>query len=564
MTDYETFYIQKSPQAFDDTLIAFGLATVIQELFEDAGGVDINITDRGAYYQLALNQALTQTLITERSLHLMPAKALATNKTKLPEGIQSDHYETIRDAVGMFHEARKKGTEPPPYPSAPWDVYRAINPASLAGYNNLMTDWYTVRDTPEVLAIIFDLYANLPNDVDGAIDRWKALNKEMGWKIKREATKQSLYNPDSGKGQNKSKMDGLSISNVKNFWLAEWLKAVGFYEVAITKQLRGVKDRKTLVLAPRELTFDRHQVMMEEFRDAMQVSETSIRFDVLASVRYTRVLLNYALEQVQKRRRVICIKQELVLGFHTAFYKDMGNAVATMNLSFIALPGWVVVETADDVADYREVLEELEKLVRQFDESRSDDATLLQHLRDFLSGDALDAFFRFTNAFTTFYMGKRERNQYAYQLTTDLIERIVMSTEKKLSPILQNEGFQNIAYAIRQATVTAQYRKKQKDTKYEVRYGLGQELTRKARYPQDFIVALSDFLHKYNAENARVMEIRPQPYRRSIQTSDIDEIVKLIDDYGSETVANLLIAYGHARISRDELPNEETTEQENK
>jgi len=122
-----------------------------------------------------------------------------------------------------------------------------------------------------------------------------------------------------------------------------------------------------------------------------------------------------------------------------------------------------------------------------------------------------------------------------------------MSTEKRLSRILESPGFQNIAYAIRQSTVTAQYRKKQGDRKYDVRYGLGQELARKARYPDSFIAALSDFLHKYNAENAQVMENRSGPYRRSVKTTDIDEIVALIDEFGSETVANLLIAYGYAR-----------------
>lgn len=109
--------------------------------------------------------------------------------------------------------------------------------------------------------------------------------------------------------------------------------------------------------------------------------------------------------------------------------------------------------------------------------------------------------------------------------------------------------------------MTAQYRKKQGDRRYDVRYGLGQELARKARYPAQFITALSDFLHKYNAENAQVMETRGGPYRRSIKTSDIEEIVTLIEEFGSETVANLLIAYGYARVPReDEAPEEVETE----
>lgn len=132
-----------------------------------------------------------------------------------------------------------------------------------------------------------------------------------------------------------------------------------------------------------------------------------------------------------------------------------------------------------------------------------------------------------------------------------------------MSKILETEGFQNIAYAIRQATVTAQYRKQQKDRRYDVRYGLGQQLARKATYPQEFIAELADFLAKYNAENAQVMENRPGPYRRSIRTSDIDDIVALIDEFNdSRLICNLLVAYGYARVPRKDQETEEPPEEE--
>ena len=131
-----------------------------------------------------------------------------------------------------------------------------------------------------------------------------------------------------------------------------------------------------------------------------------------------------------------------------------------------------------------------------------------------------------------------------------------MNSEPKLGKILQSPGFQNIAYAIRQSTVTAQYRKQQGDRRYGVRYGLGLELARKANYAAEFVAALSDFLLKYNAENAQVMEGRAGPYRRSIQTRDIDAIVALVDEYGAPLVCNLLVAYGYAREPRKGEPGE--------
>jgi hypothetical protein len=55
------------------------------------------------------------------------------------------------------------------------------------------------------------------------------------------------------------------------------------------------------------------------------------------------------------------------------------------------------------------------------------------------------------------------------------------------------------------------------------------------------------------------METRPGPYRRSIQASDIDDLVALIDAYGSELICNLLVAYGYARTGlREAVPGSMT------
>ncbi|HID34815.1 MAG TPA: hypothetical protein EYP25_09675 [Anaerolineae bacterium] len=136
-------------------------------------------------------------------------------------------------------------------------------------------------------------------------------------------------------------------------------------------------------------------------------------------------------------------------------------------------------------------------------------------------------------------------------------------SQPKLSPILQSQGFRNIAEAIRRSTVIPQYIGRQQ-SQYDIRYGLGQELKRKAQYPDEFIQALAEFMQSYNEENARVYErtkgkgIR----RKAITTQDIEEILALVDEYGSRTVANLLIAFGYARDPREEsTDNQESQSQ---
>ena len=146
--------------------------------------------------------------------------------------------------------------------------------------------------------------------------------------------------------------------------------------------------------------------------------------------------------------------------------------------------------------------------------------------------------------------------------------------EIPLTEIINNPGFKRIAYAIRQSTVTAQYRwTQQNDRTYEVRYGLGQDLMRKVHHRTDFLCALSEFLLMYNAETAReeekkVREIanktkKPQEpldkeklyaynLRISVPPEHIDDIAKLIDRTGSsELIGSLLVAYGYAHNNLD-------------
>ena len=142
-----------------------------------------------------------------------------------------------------------------------------------------------------------------------------------------------------------------------------------------------------------------------------------------------------------------------------------------------------------------------------------------------------------------------------------------MSNKPKLSEILDSPGFVNIARAIRDSTVRAQYwRNKKNDKRYTVRYGLGRDLVRQSQYPSDFVAALSEFILNYNAENAQVLERYPEErypqyknkYRWDVRTRDIDEILELIDKYGdSNLIAKLLVAYGYANDYQAKTENEE-------
>jgi hypothetical protein len=293
------------------------------------------------------------------------------------------------------------------------------------------------------------------------------------------------------------------------------------------------------------------------FNRAMWAS-TAVKMDVLAALRYTDTFLDQWLAGQLADVRWGEEPGDHVAGMAMAFYKDMGNAVAVLNLSEIGLPRWMRVETPEQGRAYRLLIEEHRQVVDSLQERNADEYRLLQFYRDFLSGRDLTAFFAFAAGHASLVMSRMERGQWAPRFTTTNLEVLMMEHDKRLAPILESPGFQNVAAAIRRSTVIPQYFKaKGNRGPYDIRYGLGADLLRQAAYPDRFIQALSAFLHDYNRETAQVYERykgNPPVRRATVTTEDIQQVLELMDEYGSKTVANLLVAFGYAREPREQRP----------
>jgi hypothetical protein len=319
--------------------------------------------------------------------------------------------------------------------------------------------------------------------------------------------------------------------------------------------VKGGGDRKTYVLRPRNVSL---QTLGEVYRpfNAVMWSSTHIKMDVLAALRFTDVFLEQWLAGQLDDVRFGQQPGDHVSGLAVAFYKDLGQASTMLNLAEIGLPQWMTLETPEQAHAYRALLEEHRRVVESLDERHGDPYRLLQLYRDFLSGRILDPFFEFNAGYASLTMSRMERGQWAPRFSTHHLEVLIMTTEENLSPILSNTGFQNVATAIRRSTVIPQYFKGRGDKgPYDVRYGLGNDLLRRAAYPEQFIQVLGEFLHEYNRETAQIHERykgNPPVRRAAVTTDDIQQVVALIDEYGSPTVANLLVAFGYAREPRDQ------------
>lgn len=576
-----TYFVDKSTITLADPLAAYGLATILKNIIPDEVEPDIRIKDNGPYYSIVLSEPIQAAWVENVAYFHNGVEFILTDRMKTEGTYPKDlanliEYEFYKQRRAEYFEARKQlpkealrpgatvdehpilatiqSLEPPPN----WEIWAQVNQMSaITAYNGMVLAWHESRVCfAETLKLILKMCAASPNDVEEAMEGWKKLAKTYQLPTKPLAAATQVYNPSTGKGSNRSKADNLTIGGQDNFWLLEYMKLVGMPHAGLPRVVRGVKDRKTYVLLPKNIKLSTSNKVFRDFQKVMWAN-SAIKMDIMAALKYTQVFLTqWQTGQLSEIDQMMGAQPgDYVQGLATVFYKDMGSALAVLNQSTINLPRWAKqVTTKEESAIFISILKEHEQIIQTFKEDRGLEYDLLGQYRQFLSSGDLRDFFEFTGAYSSYLTNKIEGREYVNQFTTINLEALMKSRNEKLTPILENEGFKNVAQAIRQATVNAQWAKIKGQRVYEIHYGLGQELKRKANYNDEFVQALTEFMQSYNQENVQMVERHkgnPPRRRKQLTTEDIAQVISLIDEYGAKTVGNLLIAFGYASLPKD-------------
>lgn len=583
----DTYYVPKATGTYADVLMAYGLATILDRLAGHAMGEfrkpRIEIVDDGPYYAIRLSEPVREEWLTDDLFFRSPAPFL-TNQKITADDVPPDT--TVRDVdatwnqVRAYQESRSalwgegvRGTdleqqlrdqEPP----ADWTIVAFLGDwrmQALGIYNRIVAQWASRRElTAAHLRALLRMFSS-PLSQEDHLDDWLKTIKQVDKGFKRAETASQLLNPHQGKGLNEPKANAVRMDNIKDRpWPEEFLKAVGLWACVAPRRVVDTEDWKVYVLAPRRLGLRAHREVMEQFArylwNERRRDETSLKADATSVLLFVRAWLDYVQAADEDdldfdQDPAAAAPERVVAGFHVAQFKLLSrNAYTMVNQSFLHLPQWTgTPNSRADVLSLKQVINEHLDVVRSIDEGHSDGFDLLQRYRDFVAGDNWDAFFDFCAGYSHYALQQLTTRRFVPTFSPSGLRRLIMATRKDLSPIVENEGFRNLAYAIRHSTIIPQSRKaNNQDSLYEVRYGLGAELKRKSLVRDEFVAALMEFAQSYNQENVQKLESRGQQMRRDLRTSDIEEVVRLIDQYGSELVASLLIAYGYAREPREQ------------
>ncbi len=595
--DQDTYYVPKQTGTYADVLMAYGLATLIDRIFQQAKGPGatwrIEIADGGSHYLVRLSEPLQRAWVQNCPFFQSPAAWITTRSREQKEEKQQPPISTLTrdvdatwDQVRAYQQQRSalwdqgiRGTEaeqqlhdlePPP----DWTVVTYLGDYRMQAmgiYNRIVGGWASGQGQfPVLLEAVLLPYTHPYNEPQEMSEAWARQAKNLN--IKPKETASQLLNPHQGKGQNEPKARALRMDNIKDRpWPEEYLKAVGLWACLAPRKVVDINDWKVYVLAPLRLSFRAHQEAFRRFNrylwNERRRDETSLKSDITSLLLFTCAWLDYVEgagrdEYDFDADPSSAAPEKTVAGFHVAQFKLLSqNAYTMVNLSFLNLPAWSgQPQNRAEALQLKEVIDEHLNVVRGIDETHSDGYDLLRRYRDFVAGGKWSSFFDFAAGYSHEIIRRyNAAERWVPTFSTPLLRRLIMSSNKPLLPIVENPGFQNVAYAIRHSTIIPQNRKaRNEDNLYDVRYGLGAELKRKATVRDEFVVALSNFMQNYNQENAQVLESRNQQMRRDLRTSDIQDVIRLVDEYGPEVVANLLIAFGYAREPREDA--DKTTE----
>jgi hypothetical protein len=568
--------IDASP--FSAALAAAGVAALLDDLAKRMyGSATIRIANNGAAFTVTADAVVSPEHV--QLSHWTPLLPwIGTAKTgAVPRDTNVIDYEAEKqhnaEYYAQLETLRKNGTLrslttdernelDARAPRLYWPVAAVVNQmGALSAYNKVVERWAACRAVYSELAqIIWIMCSGRPGALAAAEAAWIALAKQHGLDKNPSTPATQVVNPEQGKGANRAKADALTIGGQDSFWLLEYFKFVGLYKAALPRTVQGRKDRKTYVVMPSRngVEWYWHSSLYGAFQKEFWAS-SAIKMDVQAALRYTdQMIAQWSAAHSSSVQRH---PSDFVDGFTVASFKDLGSAVAVMNVATLRLPDWIEwPENEQQATSARQIINEHVRIINGLDEKRGEDEQMLRAYRDFLSSrdPNLSALWEFTHAYAGHTLRRMSKREFVQRLSTTNLKEIIMANDPRrtsggslpLADIINNDGFRNIAAAIRASTVTQQYYKSQRDDNtYEIRYGLADDLRRKARDGREFVRALSEFLQQYSQENARIQERnKNKEYRKrkTISTDDITQIVALIDRYDAPTVANLLIAFGYA------------------
>jgi len=567
------YFVPKHTGTYAETLEAYGLAHLLTKIFEanSTKGPRVTIADSGTHYVVSAREPITEEMVrntdyVEMFRYIKVEKdnspdvpvshidyAAQKKKRKVFDQFITDRRKELNEKKLTKAEYKRRIDDYEDKPHPDLDVLSRLAFASCYNHVYMMArqgDFHTL------LAAVLSKYSSqFAGDHTTAIignDSENENRKKRAKWLAIKVTALQLISPSQSKGTNSSRLF-LNEHNPKIPWISQYLRFAGCYSGMIPRGVaKESKDTKVYVIEPTSFEYNRLKGVYDSFKPTLRGTHT-LKLDIICLLKYCAELIRNSEEYKSKTFLRKWKPENSVAGFHLAYLKNMGNNPGVTNISFLALPVFIEINSFDDAESWLSILDEHLNIIESINDKDNSVTTMLLHYRQFLSGSMVSEFFKFNLAYNAWMIQQRERkNMYVKPFSLKLLKELFMATiDKKLAPILESPGFQSLADAIRNTTIKAQIAKgngvKGRQYGLDIRYGLTQEIKRKCLRKSDFESFIWEFVADYGRQLGRNAEGGHQKFS-AIRTNEIEDFVKMLDDNEDqiEVIAKMLVAYGYA------------------
>lgn len=452
-------------------------------------------------------------------------------------GIAIQHPEpTTRTESVPFQQIRdKKGREVDETRPLKWDKTRVDE-------NDRNPRWWSTVSVINTLA-----RPDFNNDFA------KRYTPELGEKLlagtadfKTKSRSQLLY-AQASKGVNQSGFNGIATSQGNIGADEEQMLALLGYQVAAAGYIKG-EYTISIIPRPKFVSLQAYRRLVEFLRGYMPratsgkilpTREQTVPFFLgMAYFDFVIELFDYRGQTDDYGLNLT--PGDIVAGLDRVQYFSMGTSSAPYSLDTLAIPQWL---------DKKKVAVDIRNLIREMLGQHIDPKLLYLPVRAFAESDP--------RPLVEFYRMYEPMRAPSSRRTS---KRLIRSST--LSYVMTQTGYedldcdamQNFARAIRSRTLSKLYREEQPD------YDLLTRLRSASRNPDRLVSVLSDFLGKYNLQNARRSSVNKNPDGKNLHYEDLQEIRALIAKYDAEFVANTLMAQAMAKASDDDKVTDASAE----
>lgn len=559
---YSIFKVKKRTGTYSDTIEAFGLANLLNEIQsrDNLPRTKLFIEDKGLYYELSVKPEITIEIVN--SLTYFPLFKYVIREVGVTFEEEYFNYplqrEYKKEKQALVQKARQEFSgkekrqqlisqlkeieriyeeEKKMFPEL--DVYsQIITPNNIIGFDKLYKNISQNKDQfPLIVKAVLGYYSDT---------NFEFIYKKMN-SFEEFLTALQIYNPTTGKGQNKGKASGASAGPVKLSWISETMKVSGALSNMLCQLVKVGNNYDLKVVVPdfKKVEYSKQRQISLSFKKNIK-ENTPLRVDIL-----NLLIINKKLIELTDEYRGFKAKN-ILTGIHSVYQKDLGQNKAVVNIAELQTPDFIEFNTEDEAKDWIDFLQEQINIIRSIKEFGYATQGLIAY-RTFLTSSHFQSWVKFTFWYSSHIMSNFSKNEFALPFKETSLNKFFKNMSMKdfkISEITSNEGFKKVAYAIRKSTVTLQYTPKDQ-RKFEIRYGLAQALQNKSKSPSDLAEFIGELIGTYNAETARRVEKTGNISRANVKDNELNQFFELLDKYPSKVVGALLASYGFALTEKD-------------